>query len=135
MANEEHGSKAVIKIANAGDVLTKVSGGSSTSLEESIDTAEVTEFEDGAKRYIAGLEDANLSLEASYTPAGVEHLRGIKKQLKAFEYYPAGEGLGEEKLTGELLITSISRASDVNEKVTLSAAFQVSGGVTGETLA
>lgn len=135
MSGEKHGSLAVLKVANSGDVITVIDGGSSASLEEAIDTAETTSFGDTAKRYIAGLEDATLSFEGSWTPTNVALVRGIKRQVKAFEYYPAGEGSGNEKLTGDLIITSIGRESTTDDKVSLSVEFQVTGGVTAEDIA
>lgn len=129
MAGEVHGSKAVLKIQNAAGVLTKVAGGNSADLNESIDTAETSSFEDTAKGYIPGLEDATISLEANYTSTNRQHLRGIKRMTRNFEYFPAGEAVGQEKLTGALILTSISRSSGMDGAVSLSCEAQISGGV------
>lgn len=130
MAGEVHGSKAELKIKNAASVLTVIDGGTSASLEEAFETAEVSAFLDTSKRYIAGLADATLSFEASSTTGNAATLRGIKGLVRDFEYYPAGNVSGEEKLSGQLLITSLSRSSDLSDAVKISAEFQVTGGVT-----
>lgn len=135
MAGEKHGSNAELQIADSGDVLTIVDGGTSSSLDEAIDTAEVTAFADGSKRYIAGLEDATISFEASKTDSNITLLRAIKGAVKSFEYYPAGNVSGEEKLAGSLIITSISRSADLTDTVKISIEAQITGGVTATDVA
>lgn len=134
MAGEQHGYKAVLKIDNAAGTLTTVVGGKSSSLEEAIDNADVTAFEETAKRYVIGQEDADLSFEGSYNPTNVAHIRGIKRMVRDFEYYPGGEASGEEKLAGQLIVTSIGRSSSTEDAAKFSAGFKVTGGVTGTTI-
>jgi len=129
MAGEVHGSKAELKVQNGAGVLTVVDGGSSASLQEALDTAETTAFGDEAKRYIPGLSDGTMSFEGSYTPTNIALVRGIKGMLRNFEYFPAGNSAGNEKLSGSLLVTSINRSSDVSDKVGLSVELQCSGAI------
>jgi hypothetical protein len=131
MAGESHGSKASFKVGNAGaNTLTLVDGGNSVGLDESIDTAEISAFADGSKRYIAGLQDGTFSVNFTYTNANVALLSAIKGLTRAFEYGPQGTTTGLEKCTGSCIMTGLSRSDDMGSATNGSASFQVTGGIT-----
>ncbi len=130
MAGEIHGSKAQLKIQNAGGALTVVDGGSESGVEESIDTAEISQFGDIAKAYIAGLSDGSGSFNGSATPTNKSLIAGIKQLTRTFEYYPAGNTTGQEKLAGSLIITQFNRTSNIDGKAELSVNFQITGVIT-----
>lgn len=130
-----HGSNAVLKIADsAGGTLQDISDAlNESSTEESVDTAETTAFGDTAKNYIAGLEDGTISLSGHFNSASNkvhDVLKDLKRAKVSFEYFPEGESSGNAKASGSCILTSYSVSSSVSDKVSVSASFQVSGGVT-----
>lgn len=142
MAGFVHGSKAVLKIGDdvtGTGTLQDISDALNESgTEQSVDTAEVTAFGDTAKEYIAGLEDGNLSLSGHFkNDANKVHavLSAIKRKKVDFEFYPEGTTTGNALQSGVCILTSYSVQSSTGDRVTVSASFQVSGGVTESTAA
>jgi len=134
MAGEVHGSKAEFKVQNQAGTITAIGGGSSQSLDESIDTAEISKFLDTAKNYIAGLSDGTVSWDGNWNPTDVTLFRGIKQMVRTFEFYPAGNSTGNEKIAGSLIMTQLTRNSDIGDKVGMSVSFQLTGALTTTTI-
>lgn len=135
-----HGSSAVLKVADSeGGTLQDISDAlNESSSEESVDTAETTAFGDTAKAYIAGLEDGTISMSGHFNSStGKVHdvLKDLKRKKVAFEYFPEGEASGSAKGSGDCILTSYAVSSSVSDKVSVSASFQVSGGVTWGSVA
>lgn len=137
----KHGKNTSFSITDSGDTLRDISDvlddGSSS---QSRDTAEVTAFGDGDRAYIAGLRDGTISVSGHFTnDADTVHkvLTGLLQQdeATAFEFGPQGSTTGDPKASGDCLLTDYEVSSPVAGKVSVSATFQVSGGVTWGTFA
>lgn len=102
---------------------------SEASPEQEIDTAEVTVFGDGTKKYIPGLEDATFSLSGFFTVEADELMNSLKRTLVSFRYRPAGTGTGKPEYTGKGFLSSYNLESTVDEALTIEGEFQVSGGL------
>lgn len=134
-----HGSKAVFKIGTAADpsVVTDMSQyGNSVGAQFSRETGEVTVFAQQSKQYIPGLKDATIPFQGPYDDESDQILWDIYDQgvVIDFEYYPAGEGVGNVKYSGQMMITSYEVTSAVSDPNSASGQFQVSGDVAREVL-
>lgn len=130
-----HGKDAVFKVDDSGATLRDISNIlSSVTLSREADTAEVSALGNNDKVYIAGLRDATISIEgmADVTTSG--YLYGILGVVTDFEYYPAGEGAGEVKYSGQAILTSFETAAELGGAVSVSGEFQITGGVTRATV-
>lgn len=137
-----HGSNAVLKIGDdetGTGTLQDISDAlSEAGVEQSVDTDDVTALGDTANAYIATLEDGTISVDGHFNAATdkvYDVLKDIKRKTVEFEYYPIGEGSGDPKQSGDCILTSFSVTSNVANRVTVSASFQVTGGVTEDTAA
>lgn len=135
----KHGKNTVFKITDASDTLQDISDvldNASSSQER--ETAQVTAFGDGDHAYIAGLRNGTISVSGHFTAtADSVHqvLTGLLNQdaATAFEYGPQGDATDDPKASGDCLLTTYEISGEVAGKVSVSAEFQVSGGVTWGT--
>lgn len=131
-----HGSNAVFKVDNSSDVLTDISSYvKSVSFPRTIETAETTTLGKTAKCYIAGLEDATISIEGPFDPTLDALLDGIRRTEVDFEYGPQGSDSGAVKYTGKCILTSYEATTGVDGVGSYSAEFQVTDAITRSTYA
>lgn len=135
-----HGSKAKFRLDNNAGTLTDLSNYTSgVSMPRSVDTAEVSVLGNTAKQYVPGLEDATLSVDFREDPVVDAHLDGIKFGITGgasvtFQYDPQGSTSGLPRFGGECWLTSFELNTDVGDAGTISASFQITGGVTRTTV-
>ena len=129
-----HGKGANLKIANASGSLVNLSSGiDEMSIDRALDTAEVSSFGDNDKSFIAGLRGATISFSGMFASTHAEILDGIFGHTTnpGFEFSPDGStASGRHLLTGTGLLTSLNYGAKVDDRVTVSAEFLVSGAVT-----
>jgi len=107
---------------------------SSSGLDKSIETNEVTTYGDDDKNYIIGLKDATFSLEGKWDATIDGHIADIETEQDttgyvAFDYGPAGNTNGNVKYSGNAILTSYNINPPVNGEITFSANFQVTDGI------
>ena len=129
-----HGSKAVFKIGTnaAPQVGTNMSQyGNSVGLTMNREASEVTTFALQSKKYIPGLKDATVPFEGPFDDASDQIMWDLYNNgtIVLFEYFPAGEGAGKVKYSGQLFVTSYEVSSDVGDANSTSGEFQVTGDV------
>jgi len=132
-----HGSRAVIQFGTAGTpgTATDISQFvTSVGFPFSVDTAEITALGATAKSYLAGLEDATISIEGKFHATVDAHLIGIRRIANvAFVYGPAGNTAGLPRYSGTCMMTSYEVEAGVDDAASYSAEFQVTGLVTRGT--
>lgn len=128
-----HGSAAVFKVQDSGSSTRDLSAYlQSDGISRSADVAETTVHGLTAKTYIPGLKDGTIPIEGGFDPTVDGYLEGILGMSRAFEYYPAGEPVGvtKPKYTGSCILTSYEVEAPVDDKVSFSGEFQITGAVT-----
>jgi len=129
-----HGSRAVFQIGTAGTPATPVdisTSLSSVSFPIEVETAETTTLQATAKSYIPGLEDATISLEGRFSTTIDAHLAALRRIASvAFVYGPIGSTAALPRYSGNCTMTSYSFEAGLDDAVTFSAEFQVTGAVT-----
>ena len=132
-----HGSKGYIALGTASvpgtgtDISTYVT---SVSFPFGVDTAETTTLGATAKSYLAGLEDATISIEGKFHATVDAHLNGIRRLANiAFVYGPAGSTTGNPKYSGTCMLTSYEVEGGVDDAASFSAEFQGEGSITRGT--
>lgn len=139
MPSFKHGKNTVFKITDTGDTLQDISDVlDDASASQERDTAETTAFGDGDRTYIAGLRDGTISVSGHFdNDADSVHqvLTALLNQdaPTAFEYGPQGSATDDPKASGDCLLTSYEVSGEVSGKVSVSAEFQISGGITWST--
>jgi predicted secreted protein len=132
-----YGSKAVFQLgtATAPGTPTDISAYiTSVSFPLEVGTADVTTLGATAKSYMAGLENATISIEGKFDPALDAHLSGIRRMSNiAFVYGPAGSTANSPRYSGTCMLTSYEVETGVDDAATFSAEFQVIGLVTRGT--
>jgi predicted secreted protein len=132
-----HGSVGVFQLGTAaapGTPTAISSFLSSVSFPFSVDTAEITALGAAAKSYLAGLEDATISLEGRFHATVDAHLNGIRRMSNiSFVYGPAGSGAGAPRYSGTCMLTSYDISGGIDDVATFSAELQVIGAVTRGT--
>jgi len=126
------GNKAVLKVADSGDVLRDhsqyLTGGTFT---REVNALEATHLGDEDEKFLPGLKNSTFSEEGDFDPTIDGWLDGIRGHAdQAFEYYPRGEASGMPKYAGVCMITSYEDSAETGELGKISAEFQVSGAVT-----
>jgi hypothetical protein len=105
----------------------------SADVAATAETAETTTFGNAAKTYIAGLQDATLSLAGLFdggTDAVDEVLSAALGGSAIFSIVPAGAGtIGNRASLAEAFATSYGVSAAVGDAVSISAEAQVSGGL------
>jgi hypothetical protein len=94
---------------------------------EALDT---TAFGDGAKTYIAGLQDGSFSLTGMYSRTEFNALIALNGTIVAVEYHPEGTATPKPKATFNALITKMAPKSAVGAVIELGIDMQITGGVT-----
>lgn len=126
-----HGKDAVFKLHDGSSGLVDLTCYlDNVDQSKTADTHEATTFCDDDKTYLAGLRDGNLSLSGKFDPTSDALLDGAVGQVRAYEYYPAGEGGGKVKYSGDVIVTEYGLSSPVGDLNTNSASLQVTGGIT-----
>jgi hypothetical protein len=110
------------------------------SLDQPIDTHEVSVFGTNAKAFIPGLADGgSFNMSGPYdvalgTTLGALHDgQAAGSASSTIVYAPAGSVSGQIKQTAEGYLTSYSVTSVVGGRVEYSASFQITGAVTNGT--
>jgi hypothetical protein len=138
MGQAKHGKKYVVKIDNAGGVLTERSNNfKSVDFEENVELLDSTAFQDTDKTYEVGFKDNKFSGSGNWTAAIDAHLGAILGQdaTVSFELGPEGSTTGSVKYTGECRLVSFKKNGSVSSLNTFTAEFQISGPVTRGTYA
>ena len=106
----------------------------------SIDTAETSHFGSQEKTYIAGLDDATISVKGSYDSAmddavyaAVQSVLNGTQDALLVEYGPAGGGVGAPKYTMLAVPTGYEVDAPVGDVVTFSLDLQRTGPTTRGT--
>lgn len=131
-----HGKKAVFKVDNSGGALQDISAFTTrVGFPETVDVAEVTALGATSKSYIVGLTDARITAEGKFDPALDAILAGIKGQdpTVTYEYGPEGGTVGKTRYTGEAILVSYEKNSDLGDASSWTAEFQATGNVTRNT--
>jgi len=127
-----HGKLTVLKIDDENGDLQDLSDAlRSVDFPETVDKAETSAFGTGAKTYVPGMTDAQLSCSGMFDQVMAASMQAIKGQetFLAFEYEPEGAGVGRAIYTGECFLTSIKRGNKTNDMVSLDLDFQITGDV------
>ena len=96
-----------------------------------VDAAEITTLTATAKSYLAGLEDATISLEGKFHTTVDAHLNGIRRlNTIAFVYGPAGSATGAPRYSGTCMLTSYEVETGIDDAVSFSAELQCVGSIT-----
>lgn len=136
-----HGKDSAFKIDDSGGTLRTLSTYTDevSGLPGERNLAEVTAFGDQGTKSIPGLVNATFSASGHYdstvTTGPDAVLSGLLNATATatFEYGPEGAGSGKVKYSGECWMTKYEVNSQVAEKVSWSAEFQVDGVVTRGT--
>jgi hypothetical protein len=104
------------------------------SLEESVDTAEVSTMGSDDKEFVEGMAGSTISLSGVWDETAVTGpdvtLSGLKGAgANPFVYGPAGGDPGDVTYTGSAILTSYARTTPVGGAVAFTAGFQVTGAV------
>lgn len=135
----QHGKSAGFAIQDASTTYRNITQYvNSVEFSREAETAEVTTFNSTnfTKAYIAGLKDATASIEGKWDPTIDGYLDGILGEKKQLRYFPATTDKTDTqfiqyKMDG--ICTSYSPPASVDDAVTYSAEFQVTGSVTRST--
>lgn len=132
MPTFKHGSKAVLKVADAAGVLTDISQYvTSTGLPRSADSHDVTTLGKTSKVYIPGLLDGTIPVEGKWDATADAFFAGILGvEDRQFEYYPAGVTAGLPKYSGTAQLTSYEISTEAESESTFSGEFQLDDDVT-----
>ena len=132
-----HGSVGVFQLGTAAAPGTPTAISTfltSVSFPFGVDTAEITTLTATAKSYLAGLEDATISIEGKFHATVDAHLNGIRRLATiAFVYGPAGSATGSPRYSGTCMLTSYEVEGGVDDAASFSAEFQVIGLITRGT--
>lgn len=128
----KHGSDSTVTVDDSGGTARSITGVDSVSLSQNGEPAEVTSLGDNSKAFIAGLKDATVSISGSWdvtATTGNDVVLGgiVGGTAGTVVYSPDG---GTTTYTFEALCTSYEMSSPVADKVSFSADFQQTGGVT-----
>ena len=135
MANV-HGKDAYFQIDNTSGSLTDISAYLDTSsLAQTIETADTTAYGDEDRTYIAGLATGSIPLGGPWdaTLDGYFGTTTQKKVARSWVFGPAGSTGGLVKYSGEAVITGYSVDPPVGDRVSWSANLLVSGAITRGT--
>jgi hypothetical protein len=131
-----HGRKVHITIQDSGGTARDISAYSDTSqLQRTIETAEVTSYQNDNKAFIAGLHDATFSMGGSWDSVLDGYLAGIIQYdgTRNIVYGPESSTSGRVRYTLPIIMTSFNISPPVGDKVAWNGEFQISGAVTRDT--
>lgn len=131
-----HGKGSQLAIdSTAGSLVNFSSGVTDASLSRSLDTAEITSYQDNDRTYLPGLRGATLSFSGNFSSTHAEVFDGLigrnSTSTVSFEFSPDGStAAGRHLLKGEAFVTSVEYSAPVDDKVTMSGELLISGAVT-----
>jgi len=131
--NFRHGKNAFFSMSDTGGTtFTASSGWDDCSLNTNVETADITAFGDGDRRYLAGLRAHDFSASGHFATTHEEKLRGMLGNSTASNvvYGPQGNTTGYTKLTAAVILTQMSIQSPVGDKVSVSLSGVVDNTVT-----
>lgn len=136
-----HGKDSVFKIDDSGGTLRTLSTyvDEVSGLPGERGLSEVTAMGDGGVKNIPGLHNGQFSISGHYDSTATTGPDAVLASLMSatatasFEYGPEGGANGKIKYYGECWMTKYEVNSEVAEKVSFSADFQVDGTVTRGT--
>lgn len=127
-----HSKNTVITVAST-DLSAFVT--SSSEVGRTTETHEVTAYGDSAKEYAPGLNDASFSMEGTYDSTAVSGPRAKLLSVYAggvavaISRMPEGTGTGKPEDAFNAILTSYVETSPVNDMISWSADFQVTGAI------
>lgn len=138
-----HSKLTVIKLDSAtGGTLTDVSAYcNKTTLPRKLDLDDVTTFGNTSKQWLPGFGDGDIDMGGPWTAASHGFFSALEAGFRAgtltsitFNYGPEGFDTGDQKQSGELIMTDYDVMSDVKGPVEWTAKFKVTGGITDSTV-
>ncbi len=129
------GRTTVLKLVSAGGTTLNLSSGlSDSSIDRTMNTADVTVYGDGAMAYIAALGDGSGSASGIYASTYERILSGSSwwgaSTNPTLRWSPHSTVAGNTLITAPIVITSFNVASPVGDKVSMDLSWQISGAVT-----
>lgn len=133
-----HGKNAYIRVTNSSGTLTDMSSISNdVKYSQSIATSDTSVFGTSAKTYIAGQNDATVSITGLFDATSATVLEGTIAAIIAgtnasatLEFGPEGSATGKKKFTMSVIPTSYDIGAPVGDVVSLSVQFQRTGATT-----
>lgn len=131
----ERGISADFRLDNSGGSLTDISTKlTSVEMPQEVELYDTTTFQaaGGARTYLAGFQNATISIEGLADAAIASHLIGIKGQeaTVSFQYGPRGSTSTYRKFTGEAILMNYNETTDVDDVNHFTAQLQVTGAIT-----
>lgn len=130
-----HGKDAYFAIViPAGSTVNLSSGLDDVSLSRSVNSAETTVYGLGDRRHIPGLREGTFDFAGHFSSTHEEKLiAALGSTGYGVRYGPAGNTAGRRKYSASVVITSLDVSSPVDDKVSISGTFLVTGAVTSTT--
>lgn len=136
-----HGKDIAFQLADSGGTLrnVRIYLNAVNGLPGARALSETTAFGDQGTRWIPGMANQTFTIAGSCdttaTVGVTTVLNGLRTHTdpEAFEYGPEGNASGKVKYTGNCWLTDFTMDAAVNDKVPVSATFQVDGVVTPDT--
>ena len=122
------GKDGEVKLVTTGGSVAAISELKAWSLEESIDTMDVTPMGVGVKTFLTGNKSWTGSVELDYDAASAVHQDIVIGADIDIEFYPTGGSA--QKFTGSGFVTSHSRAGSMGDLVSSSISIQGDGALT-----
>jgi hypothetical protein len=132
MATTYKGKDGIVKVGanNIGEVRN-------FSVEETADTIEDTSMGDSARTYKDSLTSFTASIDALFDQSSADSVTADAGQVAmtigstaTFKFLPQGDTTGDYQLSGEGIVTSISRSQSYDNLVEISFSIQGSGALT-----
>lgn len=125
-----HGHNAVFKQAST-DLSAFIT---SVEVKRSADDHDTTTLGDAAHEYSGGLTDGTVTLKGVYDAGSTTTprvtIQGALGTVVAWTYQANGTGTGKPQQTGNGLVTAYEESAPVDDMVTWSAEYKISGAVT-----
>ena len=122
------GKDGQVKLVTTGGSVAVITELKSWSVEESIDTMEVTTMGASAKTFLTGTTGWTGSVELNYDAASAVHQDVIIGADVDVEFYPTAGAA--QKFTGSGFVTSHARAGSMGDLVSSSVSIQGDGALT-----
>lgn len=132
MATTYKGKDGIVKVGanNIGEVRN-------FSVEETADTIEDTSMGDSARTYKDSLTSYTASIDALFDQSTADSVTADAGQVAmtigstaTFKFLPQGDTTGDYQLSGEGIVTSISRSQSYDGLIEISFSIQGSGALT-----
>lgn len=127
-----HGKDATFSLDNAaGSPVALTQYTTEISMDLDTDIHDVSTFGVGSRSKITGIKDGKFSGKFFDTVAYL-HLAGLYglATSSTFTYGPTGSASGKPRITGECWMKTLPVNSNVNEPMSYTASFEVTGAVT-----